>query len=128
MLGLLFLCGLTAVHGGTKGTVSITKMSANNLEGDAFGNPPDPYVKVWCGGTFGGQTEFIKDTKNPTWSATFYFPHKKLDDLLKLEVWDKDLNYDDLLGTCTTYIRLGANPMMCGVRKGNMYYTVTYTP
>uniref|UniRef100_A0A8C2EQG0 Si:ch211-240l19.6 n=1 Tax=Cyprinus carpio TaxID=7962 RepID=A0A8C2EQG0_CYPCA len=65
--------------------VRVFGLHARDLTGDPAGNKPDPYVKVWCGSAYGGQTEYRKDTTHPMYMQT-----------LKLEVWD--LNFDDLLG------------------------------
>ncbi|KAL6465969.1 hypothetical protein MHYP_G00261020 [Metynnis hypsauchen] len=87
----------------TEAAVRVWGIQASGLEGDPTG-PPDPYVKVWCGSSFGGMTEFYRDTHRPSWNAEFHFSNCKANDVLKLEVWDKDLNLDDHLGTCTTQI------------------------
>ncbi|KAK9975704.1 hypothetical protein ABG768_020942 [Culter alburnus] len=88
---------------------------------DAAGNKPDPYVKVWCGSTFGGQTEYIKDTAHPSWSAEFNFPNCKAFDDIKLELWDKDLNYDDKLGTCYSKVENGSFIVNCFLANTVIY-------
>ncbi|XP_036454623.1 protein unc-13 homolog B-like [Colossoma macropomum] len=106
----------------TDAAVRAWGMRGFNLKGDPTG-PPDPYLKVWCGSTFGGMTEFHKDNANPTWSAEFYFPNCRANDNLKLEVWDKDLNFDDHLGTCTSQVRSGTHVNInCIVGKGSLSY------
>ncbi|XP_073693800.1 perforin-1-like [Garra rufa] len=103
--------------------VKVFALYARNLEGDAAGNHPDPFVKVFCAGIFGGQTEYHKDNANPSWSAQFNFPDCYPYDSLNLEVWDKDLNYDDHLGTCSTQVQYGTNSINCGLSKGgHLYY------
>ncbi|XP_067284513.1 perforin-1-like [Pseudorasbora parva] len=102
--------------------VRVSGLHARDLTGDAAGNKPDPYVKVWCGSTFGGQTEFIKDTAHPTWSSEFNFPNCKANENLKLEVWDKDLNYDDKLGTCSRQVQYGSFDVVCYLNKGTLFY------
>jgi pimeloyl-ACP methyl ester carboxylesterase len=62
---------------------------------------PDPYVKIWVYDAEGGladsgETATIWDTFTPAWNheaATVTEGCK-----IKLEVWDKDLKYDDLIG------------------------------
>ncbi|KAF4114796.1 hypothetical protein G5714_005019 [Onychostoma macrolepis] len=78
--------------------------------------------EVWCGSTFGGQTEYHKDTANPTWSAEFNFPNCRCNETLKLEVWDKDMTYDDLLGTCTKLVQYGSFTVTCYLNKGTVFY------
>ncbi|KAI2665529.1 Perforin-1 [Labeo rohita] len=92
----------------TSATVRVFNLHARDLTGDPAGNKPDPYVKIWCGSSFGGQTEFLKNTANPFWSAEFTFPNCKANDNLRLEVWDKDLKFDDRLGICTRQVQYGS--------------------
>jgi pimeloyl-ACP methyl ester carboxylesterase len=62
---------------------------------------PDPYVKIWVydadgGLSDSGETATIWDTFTPAWNheaATVTEGCK-----IRLEVWDKDLKYDDLIG------------------------------
>merc|ERR1712212_410229 len=110
-LGVLFLCGLTAVHGYH---VRVTNLNASYLYGGFFSDP-DPYVKVWCGAHFGGMTEVAENTRNPSWHAEFNFVNVSVGDELTLDVWDRDVLYDDHLGTCTTNITAGTNEESCSL-------------
>ncbi|XDV24507.1 hypothetical protein PO909_028652 [Leuciscus waleckii] len=103
--------------------VRLFGLHAKDLTGDAFLNKPDPYVKVWCGSIFGGQTEYIKDNRNPTWTAEFNFPNCKSGETLKMEVWDKDMNFDDQLGTCGREVQYGSFTITCYLNKGTMFYS-----
>uniref|UniRef100_A0A3B4EDE4 C2 domain-containing protein n=1 Tax=Pygocentrus nattereri TaxID=42514 RepID=A0A3B4EDE4_PYGNA len=106
----------------TNAAVRVWGLQAFNLDGDPIG-PPDPYIKVWCGSIFGGMSEFRQDNANPVWSAEFYFPNCKAKDILKLEVWDKDLTYDDYLGTCTMKVQSGTYLYRtCMVGRGTLSY------
>ncbi|KAL2091965.1 hypothetical protein ACEWY4_011763 [Coilia grayii] len=122
LLGLLVLstlCVATAV-------VEVWGIRGYNLKGDSL-TKPDPYVKVYCGGTFGGMTEFKNSDANPVWSASFSFPNGKVGNFLKLEVWDKDIKFDDRLGTCTTIIKQNPSAnVTCTFKKGTLefYYGV----
>lgn len=107
----------------TSATVRVFGLHARDLTGDPAGNKPDPYVKIWCGSSFGGQTEFLKNTANPFWSAEFTFPNCKANDNLRLEVWDKDLKFDDRLGICTRQVRYGSSTGTCFLKKGTVFYT-----
>ncbi|KAI4874466.1 hypothetical protein NFI96_007060 [Prochilodus magdalenae] len=110
---------LVAHLGLTDAAVRVWGMRASGLKGDPVGHP-DPYLKVWCASTFGGMTEFYKDNGSPAWSAQFYFPSCGINDIVKLEVWDKDLNFDDHLGTCTSRVVSGTHfNVYCGVGKGS---------
>ncbi len=104
--------------------VRVYNIKGSNLASDnIFGNRPDPYVKVWCGSSYGGMTDFQQSTRNPEWDAEFNFPNCKINDNLKLEVWDKDRTADDLLGTCTTYVQNGHYSVPCSLNKGTLHYT-----
>ncbi|XP_056311088.1 perforin-1-like [Danio aesculapii] len=103
-------------------SVRVFGLYARDLTGDPAGNKPDPYVKIWCGSTFGGQTEYHKDNAHPVWSAEFNFPNCKAKESLKLEVWDKDLNFDDKLGTCTKTVEYGLFSVTCHLSKGSLFY------
>lgn len=115
---LLLLSLLCAAHA----DVHVWGISGSNLSGDPSGNPPDPYVKVQCGSVSGGMTDFKKDTSNPTWSETFSFRDGKAGDTLRVEVWDKDLSYDDHLGTCTTTVGSGSHRVSCLIGKGTLEF------
>uniref|UniRef100_A0A672SDB2 Si:ch211-240l19.6 n=1 Tax=Sinocyclocheilus grahami TaxID=75366 RepID=A0A672SDB2_SINGR len=119
-LAVLMLVSLLDV---ASATVRVFGLHARDLTGDAAGNKPDPYIKVWCGSVFGGQTEYHKDTAHPKWSAEFNFPNCKANETLKLEVWDKDLNYDDRLGTCTKQLQYGSFTVTCYLNKGTVFYS-----
>ncbi|XP_051544538.1 perforin-1-like [Myxocyprinus asiaticus] len=100
----------------------VSALRARDLPGDAFGNKPDAYVKIWCGATSGGMTDFEKGNSNPSWTAEFNFPNAKVKDNLKLEVWDKDMIKDDKLGTCIKTIESGYKDCNCNLDKGGTLY------
>ncbi|ROL52556.1 Perforin-1 [Anabarilius grahami] len=102
--------------------VRVFGLHAKYLTGDPFGNDPDPYVKVWCGSSFGGMTEFHRDTANPSWSAEFNFPNCKANETLSLQVWDKDLNFDDHLGTCIRHLVKESSTITCYLNTGTLFY------
>uniref|UniRef100_A0A671SLE8 Si:ch211-240l19.8 n=1 Tax=Sinocyclocheilus anshuiensis TaxID=1608454 RepID=A0A671SLE8_9TELE len=103
--------------------VRVSSIYARGLTGDPFGNQPDPYIKIWCGSTFGGQTEYHSDVANTSWSAVFSFTNCRVGENLKLEVWDKDLIFDDYLGMCTKSLSRGVFNAVCSLNKGTLYYT-----
>ncbi|XP_059367869.1 uncharacterized protein LOC132106248 [Carassius carassius] len=124
-LGLVSLAVLMLVSlvDFTSGAVRVFGLHAKDLTGDPAGNDPDPYVKVWCGSTFGGMTEFRRDSANPSWSAEFNFPNCKAKDDLKFQVWDKDLNFDDYLGTCVRKVQYESSTGTCELKNGVLYYS-----
>uniref|UniRef100_A0AAY4CNU9 C2 domain-containing protein n=1 Tax=Denticeps clupeoides TaxID=299321 RepID=A0AAY4CNU9_9TELE len=101
--------------------VRVWGISGSGITGDPVG-APDPYVKVYCGNSFGGMTDFQKDTANPSWNVEFNFPNSGVGDNLKLEIWDKDLNYDDKLGTCSSTVKSGSYKVTCSFGKGTLFY------
>ncbi|KAK7129709.1 hypothetical protein R3I93_019375 [Phoxinus phoxinus] len=103
--------------------VRVFGLHAKGLNGDVILNKPDPYVKVWCGSSSGEQTEHINHNANPTWSAEFNFPNCKSGDSLKLEVWDKDIAFDDHLGTCGRPVQYGSLTVTCYLDKGTLFYS-----
>ncbi|KAK9975699.1 hypothetical protein ABG768_020937 [Culter alburnus] len=104
-------------------SVRVYGLHARDLTGDAAGNKPDPYVRVWCSSVDGGKTIYMKDTAHPTWSEEFYFQDCKENEKLTLEVWDKDVTYDDKLGTCNINVQYGSHSITCFLNKGTMLYS-----
>lgn len=49
---------------------------------------------------------------------------------LKLEIWDSDLQYDDLLGSCNRSLMEGTNTIYCPADPGylEVKYTLTCDP
>lgn len=102
--------------------IRVWGLRATGLTGDP-GHPPEPYVKVWCGGTSGGRTETIKSTPNPSWSAEFSFLSCGFGQTLVLEVWDEDVTYDDHLGTCRETVTQGTHSPVCtSLSQGIVYF------
>lgn len=110
----------------TSAAVKLTNLRADNLSGaDPAGNKADAYVKVWCNNVFGGMTEHRPGQNNPWWSAEFNFPACNVGNSLKLEVWDKDLNYDDHMFTCYRTVESDTLDVSCSASKGTLFYKYT---
>jgi pimeloyl-ACP methyl ester carboxylesterase len=65
---------------------------------------PDPYVKLWVYDKDGahvdyGETTVAWDTLSPVWNKDI--AKVKAGQRIKVELWDKDLKYDDLIGRQT---------------------------
>jgi Ca2+-dependent lipid-binding protein len=58
---------------------------------------PDPFVKVYVDNQEIYDTSVIKDTTSPNWNESFSFSYEYGQNI-KIEVWDKDLWDDDLIG------------------------------
>ncbi|XP_063063612.1 perforin-1-like [Engraulis encrasicolus] len=110
-----------------KGRLRVTVNRAWSLGAglDPIG-PPDPFVKVKYWNKF-YQTHYIKDNENPTWNAAYDLGHVEAHHHLNLEVWDKDLQYDDHLGTCSTPLIEGSHTNSCGIKSGGFSYSYSLT-
>ncbi|XP_069506320.1 perforin-1-like [Ambystoma mexicanum] len=106
-------------------TMSVMVDRGTGLKGDPAGNPPDPYVKVFYSGIM-HRTNWVKDSSNPKWDATFSFGTVTLRETEKLifEVWDKDITYDDRLGRCevTADAAPGERAGTCYLSNGSMSF------
>uniref|UniRef100_A0A8B9H6G2 Si:ch211-240l19.7 n=2 Tax=Astyanax mexicanus TaxID=7994 RepID=A0A8B9H6G2_ASTMX len=103
--------------------VTVSNLRASGLSGDAFGNRPDPYVKLWCNSVYGGRTDTIKDTTSPNWAGTYTFSSCRAGHSVRLEVWDQDLTNDDLLGSCSRTTSSGSRSTSCSLNKGTVYFS-----
>ncbi|CAG7641880.1 unnamed protein product [Allacma fusca] len=104
------LISLAIADGASPVTISL---SARELPiSDPFGGKPDPYIVVFYAfGSTGkfeqiGKTAVLSDTQNPNWSDEI-----KVDNFvpgtsqrLRFEVWDEDVDSDDLLGTVEFFL------------------------
>jgi Ca2+-dependent lipid-binding protein len=92
--------------------VNLTLSARELAPSDPFGGYPDPYVIIsYAFGISGrfeqiGKTSALADTQNPTWADVI-----RVDDFvpgtsqrLRFEMWDEDLDGDDLLGTVEFYL------------------------
>ncbi|KAF4074683.1 hypothetical protein AMELA_G00242110 [Ameiurus melas] len=86
----------------------VFRMQGKYLKGDALGNAPDPFVKVFVRNEM-HKTYVIRDTSRPVWTSNLPFSTAKINDEVKLQVWDEDLKYHDLLGECYAQVRRGTS-------------------
>ncbi|XP_061133860.1 uncharacterized protein LOC133153776 [Syngnathus typhle] len=118
---LLVLCGLPMAQAQLK----VFNLRATGLPSDILGIT-DGYVKVFCGSATLGKTEVRKDTVNPWWEEEFSYFKAQAQDVLRLEVYDRDLVFDDLLGVCQRQIRPGTHAHDCFLKKGGtLHYVYT---
>ncbi|CAJ1068625.1 perforin-1-like [Xyrichtys novacula] len=120
-LFLLVLSGLTVAQS----DVRIFDLRATGLPSDIFGTT-DGYVVVYCGSASLGKTVVRRDTVNPWWEEEFSHFQAQEGDVLRLEVHDSDLIFDDLLGICQRNIRPGTHHHDCYLEEGGtLHYSYT---
>lgn len=104
----------------------VFELRATGLPDEAVGRRPDGYVEVYSGQTHIGKTEKIQGDNNPWWNEEFYYHNAQQDDMLRLEVYDKDLFIDDDLGVCSRRLKRGTYRHYCDLEKGGrLYYSYT---
>uniref|UniRef100_A0A3B5L5R8 MACPF domain-containing protein n=1 Tax=Xiphophorus couchianus TaxID=32473 RepID=A0A3B5L5R8_9TELE len=98
-----------------KGTLRVTSIRAWGLSGD-YAGATESYVKMSLGSTY-YRTDVI-NSDYPYWTV------------LAVEIWDEDLQYDDLLGSCVRYLSQGDNSFTCAAESGRfeVQYTLTCDP
>ncbi|KAJ0067383.1 hypothetical protein NL108_003222 [Boleophthalmus pectinirostris] len=99
----------------------VFNLRAKGLPQDLLGIT-DGYVRVWFRSEPLGQTEVRRNDANPWWREEFIYIHAKPSDPLKLEVHDKDLIWDDLVGTCLTQVQPGTHQNQCLLEEGGILY------
>ncbi|CAB1428066.1 unnamed protein product [Pleuronectes platessa] len=116
---LLLLCSLTVAEA----QLRLFNMRASGLPSDIFGIT-DGYIKMFCASASMGVTSIRHNDPNPWWEEEFSYPKAQQNDILRLEVHDEDLIFDDLLGVCQLLIKPGTHEHDCSLEKGG---TLQYT-
>ncbi|XP_044053340.1 uncharacterized protein LOC122876745 isoform X2 [Siniperca chuatsi] len=111
-LFLLVLCSLSVAQSQLK----LFNLRASNLPSDLLGTT-DGYVKVFCGSATLGTTSIRNNNVNPWWEEEFAYFKAQQNDVLRLEVYDSDVIFDDLLGVCQRQIKLGTHEHDCFLEK-----------
>ncbi|XP_077456818.1 perforin-1-like [Stigmatopora argus] len=110
---LLVLCALAMAQA----QIKVFNLRASGLPSNILGIT-DGYVKVFCGSADLGRTEVRNNNANPWWEKEFSHFKAQERDVLRLEVYDHDLIFDDLLGVCQRQIRPGSHEHDCFLKKG----------
>ncbi|KAJ6652125.1 hypothetical protein lerEdw1_013165 [Lerista edwardsae] len=104
--------------------LKVHMQNGSDLWADLF-SATDAYVKVFFQGRE-LRTTIIKNNNKPSWSETLDFGPVVLTglDYIKVEVWDKDFKYDDLLATCSEFLVAGpSRPLHCYPKYGSVKYS-----
>lgn len=118
---LLVLCGLAVAQGDLR----VYNLRATGLPADALGIA-DGYVKVFSGPASLGRTATLHNQVNPWWEEEFAYRNALENDILRLEVYDSDLIFDDRLGICTMQLKMGTFDHQCAMDEGgSLYYSYT---
>ncbi|XP_033498681.1 perforin-1-like [Epinephelus lanceolatus] len=118
---LLVLCSLNVAQS----QLRLFNLRASGLPSDLFGTT-DGYTKVFCGSAALGTTAVRKNDANPWWEEEFVDLKAQENYVLRLEVYDSDLVYDDLLGVCQRRLKLGTHEHDCFLEKGGtLHYAYT---
>lgn len=118
---LLVLCSLSAAQA----RLRVFNLRATGLPADAMG-VSDGYVKLFCGTVSMGKTAVLHNQINPWWEEEFAYLSAEENDILRLEVFDSDLIFDDELGTCSRQLKRGTYDYQCILKDGgSLYYSYT---
>ncbi|XP_076005596.1 perforin-1-like [Genypterus blacodes] len=114
---LLLLCSLTLAQAQLK----LYNLRGSDIDVGLFGTT-DAYIKVFCGSDELGETSIRRNDDSPWWSEEFSHYSAQVDDVLRLEVYDHDILFDDLLGICQRQIKVGTHQFECYLEKGGTIY------
>ncbi|XP_069838374.1 perforin-1-like isoform X2 [Dendropsophus ebraccatus] len=105
----------------------LTAIHATNLVHDV-GSVGDGYVVFRFGGAY-RRSSTIMNNKNPTWNERFDLGIVQLNPskTYTIEVWDKDVRYDDLEGRCVRLLTSGSTTQSCPLRRGIFIYSLSVT-
>ena len=118
---LLLLCSVSWAQT----QLRVFNLRAKGLPQDLLGIT-DGYVKVFFRSELLGKTDVLKNNANPWWPEDFIYVYAKPNDPLRLEVHDKDLIFDDLVGTCFVQVQSGTYEEHCDLEKGGaLFYDYT---
>ncbi|KAM9822875.1 perforin 1.5 [Syngnathus typhle] len=104
-----------------RGSLKLDIHRAARLKADTF-TKTDAYVKIFYNGMY-EETETVMDDNNPVWNATYYFSSVEVGQVLRFEVWDRDVLYNDLAGVCLIFPQRGTHSLSCQLRKGVLYFS-----
>ncbi|CAB1322382.1 unnamed protein product, partial [Coregonus sp. 'balchen'] len=128
---LLVVCVLAVVQiyaAEERKVLKVFNLRASNLDSSLLGTA-DAYVEVFRAFGFLGRTEVKNDNTDPSWEEEFSFLNARENNTLRMEVYDSDVDLDDLLGTCERSIKMGTFQHQCFLKKGGtLHYSYTLEP
>lgn len=104
-----------------RGTMRLEIHRAAGLRADTF-TKTDAYVKIFYNGIY-EETETVLDNNDPAWNATYDLGSVEVGQELMLEVWDRDVLYNDIVGKCVAFPERGTHSLSCQLKKGVLYFT-----
>ncbi|XP_043542316.1 perforin-1-like [Chiloscyllium plagiosum] len=112
------------------GHLVVIVLKGQGLWADYF-SAADSFVVVKYGQT-AGRTFVSYDNNNPVWNKILDLGQVKAESSQNLifEVWDVDVKYDDLLGTCKVRLTSGEYMINCPLQYGSvsLFYSFTCGP
>ncbi|XP_070819678.1 perforin-1-like [Chaetodon trifascialis] len=118
---LLVLCSLTE----TEAQLRLFNLRASDLPSNLLATT-DGFVKVFCGSTSLGETSVRNNDPNPWWEEEFNYFQVEENDVLRLEVYDSGIFFDDLVGDCHRPLKKGTYEHDCYLeRGGTLHYSYT---
>lgn len=108
-----------------RGSLEVTIIRAWGLNGDVTSRT-DSFAKMWYGSIF-RETSVI-DSDDPWWNAYFNLGKVDTHASLHVQVWDKDVSSDDLMGECWKPVIQGNHRFTCSAKDGGGFeveYTLT---
>ncbi|XP_062418144.1 perforin 1.5 isoform X1 [Pungitius pungitius] len=106
-----------------RGTLGLEVHRAAGLRADSI-TQTDAYVKIFYSGVY-EETETVMNDNDPVWNVTYDFGSVELGQVLRFEVWDRDVFYNDVAGRCVVFPERGTHAVSCQLSKGVLYFTYT---
>uniref|UniRef100_A0A672FAF1 C2 domain-containing protein n=1 Tax=Salarias fasciatus TaxID=181472 RepID=A0A672FAF1_SALFA len=113
----LLLLLLLGCLGGVQSQVRVFDLRASKLP-QGLMSTTDGYVKVFLGSATLGKTSVRNNDANPWWAEDFAYFYAQANDVLRLEVHDDDILFDDLIGVCQRQLQVGTHEHDCFLEKG----------
>ncbi|KAG8008565.1 Perforin-1 [Nibea albiflora] len=110
---LLVLCSL----GVAQATVRVYSLRGSGLNSDAT-SATDGFVKVFCDSRSLGRTQVRPNNASPWWEEEFTYYPAVQGSILRVEVYDQDVTFDDKLGSCQSSLKPGTYAHTCYLEKG----------